>query len=457
MATILVVDDDLHVRRSIALILTQEGYEVEECESGEEAVGAIEKATYDIVICDLRLQVLDGMEVLRRTKQMHPDTEVLMMTAFGTIDSAVAAMREGAYDYIPKPVKREELALTVAKALERHALKSKIRHLERSVKDKFGFENIIAVNPAMLAVMHTAAAVAETDSTILISGESGTGKELIAGAIHNQSAYRHAAFVTVNCGALPEQLLESELFGHVKGAFTGAITSKRGLVEAAHNGTLFLDEIGEMSPAMQIKLLRFLESGELRRVGETHTRFVKVRLITATNRDLYQAMKEGVFREDLYYRLNVIPLHLPPLRERREDIPLLCNFFLRTCAEKLHKPATHITTDAMAMLMQNDWPGNVRELFNAIEHGVAMSSNGTLEVKDLPPRFSSSFGSEARVVKAEGSLADIEKSYIIKVLHEVNWHQAAACKILGLSKTTLYRRLKEYGIHSGLIAESMSN
>jgi DNA-binding NtrC family response regulator len=457
MNRILVVDDDQNVRRSLSKILSHEGFAVEEYASGVEALKAIEKTIFDLVVCDLRMQTVDGMEVLRRSKASHPDTEVLLMTAYATIDSAVAAMREGAYDYIAKPVKPEELILTVAKALERRALKNKNRQLERLVKDKFGFQKIIAINPAVVNLLGTAASVAETDTNILITGESGTGKELIAGAIHFHSAYRQFPFITVNCGALPEHLLESELFGHVKGAFTGAIDNKRGLVEAANKGTLFLDEIGDMSPAMQVKLLRFLESGEFRRVGETQTRFVKVRLISATHIDLQQAMKDGKFREDLYYRINVIHLHLPPLRERRDDVPSLSHYFLRKFAEKMRKNVGGISKEAMTLLVQNDWPGNIRELVNTIEHGVALCAGDSIQVKDLPPRFTASPNGAARFPFSSGTLADVEKSYIIKVLHDVDWHQAEACKILGVSKTTLYRRLKEYGIHTRLIADSLSN
>lgn len=457
MNRILVVDDDQNVRRSLSKILTHEGFAVEEYASGEEALKAIEKTIFDLVVCDMRMQTVDGMEVLRRSKASHPDTEVLLMTAYATIDSAVAAIREGAYDYIAKPIKPEELILTVAKALERRTLKSKNRQLERLVQDKFGFQKIIAINPTVVNLLSTAASVAETDTNILITGESGTGKELIAGAIHFHSAYRQFPFITVNCGALPEHLLESELFGHVKGAFTGAIDNKRGLVETANKGTLFLDEIGDMSPAMQVKLLRFLESGEFRRVGETQTRFVKVRLISATNIDLPMAMKEGKFREDLYYRINVIHLHLPPLRERREDVPSLCNYFLRKFAEKMHKNIAGISKEAMTLLVQNDWPGNVRELVNTLEHGVALCAGDTIQVKDLPARLTASSNGAARPQNSSGTLADIEKSYIIKVLHDVDWHQAEACKILGVSKTTLYRRLKDYGIHTRLIADSLSN
>jgi DNA-binding NtrC family response regulator len=457
MPTILIVDDDLGVRKSTAKILAQEGYEVQEQECGEDALRAVEKSIFDVVISDLRMKAVDGIEVLRRSKAIHPDTIVLMMTAHATVDSAVAAMREGAYDYITKPVKPDELILTVAKALEHRAMKNTILQLERRVKEKFSFDRIIAVNPKLVEILRTAAAVAATDSTILITGESGTGKELIAGAIHCHSNYRQGPFITVNCGALPEHLLESELFGHVKGAFTGAICSKRGLVEAADNGSLFLDEIGEMSPAMQIKLLRFLESGEFRRVGETKTRYVKVRLLVATNRDLHQAIKQGAFREDLFYRINVIPLHVPPLRERRDELPRLCNHFLRQCAEKIHKPVTGIAKEAMTLLIQHDWPGNVRELINTIEHGVTLCTGDSIQIKDLPPRFTTPLNGTLRPATSKGSLAEIEKNYILSVLQEVNWNQAAACKILELSKTTLYRRLKEYGIDTRMNGDSMSD
>ncbi|MFQ5629003.1 MAG: sigma-54-dependent transcriptional regulator, partial [bacterium] len=372
MAQILVVDDDRAVRRTIAIILKKEGYIIQEAQNGKDAIKQINKDIYDVVICDLVMHGLDGMDVLRHSKQVLPYGEVIMMTAFGGIETAVEAMRNGAYEYLTKPLKGEELTITVAKALERNTLRKKVHTLERSMHEQFGVENIITVNSTMRKIIKKALAVSGTDSSVLVTGESGTGKELIAGAIHHYSHYADKPFVPVNCGGLPEQLLESELFGHVKGAFTGAISNKRGLVEEADGGTLFLDEIAEMSSALQVKLLRFIQNGELRRVGDNETRRVNVRIITATNKDLHKAMETGKFRDDLYYRIAVIPLHLLPLRERKDDIPLLAQHFLRNFAEKQKKGKIHFTPAALSALQHYNWPGNVRELINAVEHGVAL-------------------------------------------------------------------------------------
>jgi DNA-binding NtrC family response regulator len=368
------------------------------------------------------------------------------------VDTAVQAMKEGAYDYLAKPFKNDELGITVAKALERNQLRQRVRQLERNIREKFGFENLIAASEKMHAVLRTAASVAGTDTSVLITGESGTGKELVAGAIHQLSPWRDKSFVAVNCSALPEPLLESELFGHVRGAFTGAVTNKRGLVEEADGGTLFLDEIGDAPLSIQVKLLRFLQNGEIRRVGENQVRCVKVRLIAATNRDLFQMMKAGTFREDLYYRINVIPLHIPPLRERREDILLLAQHFVKKHGQRLSRPANQLSKEVQSCLLQYNWPGNVRELEHAIEHAVALSSNEVIQPGDLPAMINQQ-PQYLSVLKngQNGSLAEVEKSYILKVLQDSNWNQKQACKILGLSKTTLYRRLKEYGLHTRLM------
>lgn len=369
-----------------------------------------------------------------------------MMTAFGAVETAVEAIRSGAYEYLTKPMQDEALTKTVAKAMERNALRKRIRDLERSMRDQFGVKNIITVNQVMQQIIKKALAVSGTDSSVLITGESGTGKELIAGMIHHYSHYAEKPFVPVNCGGLPEQLLESELFGHVKGAFTGAISSKRGLVEEADGGTLFLDEIAEMSPTLQVKLLRFIQNGEIRRVGDNELRRVSVRIIAATNKDLHKMMASGEFREDLFYRVAVIPLHLPPLRDRDDDISLLAQHFLRTFAEKSGKSDLHFSQAALHTLTSYRWPGNVRELMNAVEHGVALSSSAEVDTVHLPPRLLQSLDYLPPVQDRPATLAEVEKHYILKVLRETNGSQKKACKILDLSKTTLYRRLKEYDI-----------
>lgn len=450
MVKILVVDDELSVSHSLALNLQVAGYQVQEAGSGEEAILLIEKEIYDLVICDLRMEKMSGLEVLRRIKQCSPDTEVLMMTAFAAVDTAVQAMKEGAYDYISKPFQHEELLLTVSKALERNQLRLRVRVLEQRMREKYGIENVVASSEGMQEILRTTAALAGTDTTVLITGESGTGKELVANAIHQISPRREQPFIAVNCGALPEQLLESELFGHVRGAFTGAMTNKRGLTEEANGGTLFLDEIGDAPLSIQVKLLRFIENGEIRRVGDTQTLQVKARVIAATNRDLQQMMRAGAFREDLYYRLNVIPLHIPPLRERREDILLLAQHFLKKHMQRLNRPNIRLSQEAQSCLLQYRWPGNVRELSHAVEHAVTLSSNEIFQPSDFPPQISQP---PAAIKKKEtqhlmaGSLAEVEKAYIFQVLQDANWNQKQAGKILQLSKATLYRRLKEYGWH----------
>ena len=451
MVKILVVDDELSISHSLALNLKIAGYQVQEAGSGEEAIRLVEKEIYDLVICDLRMEKMSGLEVLRRIKQCSPDTEVLMMTAFAAVDTAVQAMKEGAYDYISKPFQHDELLLTVSKALERNQLRLRVRVLEQRMREKYGIENVVATSEAMQDILRTTAALAGTDTTVLITGESGTGKELVANAIHQISPRREQPFIAVNCGALPEQLLESELFGHVRGAFTGAMTNKRGLTEEANGGTLFLDEIGDAPLSIQVKLLRFIENGEIRRVGDTQTLQVKARVIAATNRDLQQMMRAGTFREDLYYRLNVIPLHIPPLRERREDILLLAQHFLKKHMQRLNRANIWLSQEAQSCLLQYRWPGNVRELSHAMEHAVTLSSNEIFQPSDFPPQISQP---PAAMKKKEtphlmvGSLAEVEKAYIFQVLQDANWNQKQAGKVLQLSKATLYRRLKEYGWHN---------
>jgi len=453
MIKILIVDDEPNVSRSIALNLTVAGYQVQEAKSGEVAIRLIEQEIYDLVICDLRMEKMSGIEVLRHIKQCAPDTEVLLMTAFAAVDTAVQAMKEGAYDYISKPFQNDELLLAVQKALEHNHLRLRVRLLEQRMRENYGIKNLVAASESMQALLRTTAALAGTEATVLITGESGTGKELIASAIHQLSHWREQPFIAVNCGALPEQLLESELFGHVRGAFTGAIANKRGLAEEANGGILFLDEIGDTPLAIQVKLLRFIETGEFRRVGDTQVQHVNVRVIAATNRDLAQMMRTGAFREDLFYRLNVIPLHIPPLRERRDDILLLAQHFLKKHAQSLNRPKIQLSKETQSCLLQYHWPGNVRELSHAIEHAVTLSSNDTLQPNDLPAQIGQpqvlidAIKKEGRDYQ-KGSLAEVEKAYIFKILQETDWNQKQAGKILRLSKATLYRRLKEYGWHN---------
>ncbi len=448
MSEILLVDDEKSVRSTLSLFLQKEGYKVTEAENGKEAIDQLGMHFFDLVITDLKMSPMDGLEVLRETKASNPMTEVIVMTGFGTVESGVEAIKSDAYDYIQKPFDRDEFLILVAKALERKELLSEVEFLQNELKEKYAFENIIGKSNEMLDVLSMVTKVAPTDSTILVTGESGTGKELVAKAIHLNSKRKSRAFVTINCGALPENLQESELFGHTRGAFTGAIREKRGLFQEANGGTLFLDEVGETVPSAQVKLLRFLQDGEIRRVGENEAIYVDVRLLAATNRDLEKAMQDGDFREDLYYRLNVIPIFLPPLRSRRDDIPLLVNHFLVRFIEKTKKKITSVSPEAMKILSGYNWPGNVRELENVMERAVILTNRNVIMPKDLPPsiRESKSVPVESLEPVGEQTLEDLEKDYILKILDRYDWNQKRASEVLGISTTTLWRKLKSYGI-----------
>ncbi len=447
MEKILLIEDEKNLRRSLALTLEMEGYAVEEATSGEEGLKRVASNEIDVVITDVRLPEMDGIQVIREVKSLKPDVEVLVMTAFGSIENAVEALQEGASDYITKPFREDEFRVRLQKALDQRRLKTRLRNLELARQQQVGFENIVTVSAKMKKILAQIQSIAPTDSTVFISGESGTGKELIASAIHQMSTRKEGPFVPVNCGAIPENLMESELFGHAKGAFTGASSDKIGLVEQANDGTLFLDEIGEATLAVQVRLLRFLENGELRRVGDPNVRYANVRLISATNRDLQDAIREGRFREDLFYRIHVIPIVLPPLRERIEDIPVLAHYFVRKYVEKFKKPIKFISPEAMNVLLTYSWPGNVRELQNTIEYACTFATPPKIVSEDLPEAV---LGRNTRVIssisKKSLSLAECERDYILQVLRETNWHQKKACEILEISKATLYRRLKEYGI-----------
>ncbi|KAA3656623.1 MAG: sigma-54-dependent Fis family transcriptional regulator [Calditrichaeota bacterium] len=452
MAKILVIDDESIVRNAISNLLVSDGLEVDQAESGTQALSLADSEIYDLVLCDLIMDDMNGINILKRFKKRSQDVEFIIITAFATIDSAIDALRNGAYHYLVKPVNDEELLLTVRKAIERNELRMKVRRLESQLRSQFGRDDFIAINPGMQRVIQNAMAVGNTESNILINGESGTGKEVLAHVIHSASRRADKPFVAVNCAAMPEALLESELFGHVRGAFTGATNTKRGLVEEANGGTLFLDEIAETTLEFQAKLLRFSQFGEIRRVGSNATSKVDVRVISATNKNLKEAMHNNKFREDLYYRLAVIPLHIPPLRERIEDISILAQHFLQIQNKKNDRQRMHFSNKAIAVMNKYAWPGNVRELMNAIEYSCAICESETIEVQDLPFALQSQselvpgFRSETN-----RTLEEVTKQYILHVLQETNWHQKKACQILGLSKTTLYRRLQQYGIKPKLM------
>src|SRR5213592_4359004 len=384
---VLVVDDERSMRELLAIMLRQAGHDVTVADGGTAAIEALNSDAFDLVITDLRMREIDGLAVLRAAKEHSPQTVVLVITAFASTETAVEAMKLGAYDYLTKPFKLDEIKLTIANALERKRLQDENQALKRQLRRQRGFENFIGKSRQMLDIFDTIRKAAEGVSTVLVTGESGTGKELVARAIHDESPRRNGPFVSVNCGAIPETLMESELFGHAKGAFTGAVADTVGLFSAAAGGTLFLDEITEVPPSVQVKLLRAIQEREIRRVGDTRDMRVDVRLIAASNRDLTKAIADGVLREDLYYRLNVIPIHMPPLRERIEDIPLLVSHFLARISKDVGRTVRGIAPDALAVLESYHWPGNIRELENVIERGFVLGVGDTLTTEALPPHL----------------------------------------------------------------------
>jgi two-component system response regulator HydG len=448
---LLVVDDQKNMRATTAMVLRQAGYLVDEAEDGAAALQQLEGSGYDVVLTDLRMPNVDGMEVLRTARQVAPETEVIVMTAYGTIASAVEAIRRGAYDFLAKPFKEEELLLRTAKAVEKRRLVGQVSVLTGEFRRRFGLDHVIGRSAAMQEVLDRVARVATSDATVLITGESGTGKELVARALHVSSRRGDRPFVPLNCAAVTETLLESELFGHARGAFTGATRARRGLFEEADGGTLFLDEIGETSLGFQAKLLRALQDGEIRRVGESASVRVDVRVIAATNQDLRKAIAEKRFREDLFYRLNVVPLRIPPLRERLEDVPLLAVHFLaqfnrRSGTQKVLTPA------ALAELGEYSWPGNVRELENMVEQAAALSPGpqiGPEEIRFEPvslPRAEAGPG-QARSLAAAVEAA--ERECIRSALQRCEGDLGRVAAELGVSSTTLWRRMKRLDLSAG--------
>lgn len=442
MANILLVDDQVNVRRSTAMLLQQDGHSVREATGRAQALSLLTTTEIDVVLTDVRMEGdHDGAALLRAVKIHHADTEVIIMTAFGTIDDAVEAMRMGAYDYLTKPLDPARLLITVRRASERRALAREVHELRAQVGAS---EQIIAVSPAMQAVLRTVAKVAGTDSTVLVTGESGTGKELVAAALHAQSGRRTGKFVPINCGGITETILESELFGHVKGAFTGAVSDKKGLFEEAHRGALFLDEIGEMPLMMQVRLLRFLQAGEVRRIGHTETRRVDVRVILATHRDLEEEVAAGRFRQDFYYRINVVTVHIPPLRERTDDIQPLVQYFLPRLAARLGRPVRGVAPGALDLLMAYPWPGNVRELKNALERALNLASGDIITEADLPAAVTVTAPVARATAFRTAEAADRER--LLTRLEQYRWNQSRAAASLGISRTTLWRKLRELRI-----------
>jgi len=440
---ILIVDDEESFRTHLKRLFVRRGYAVTEAANGAEALARAVQQRFDIVLLDIVLPGLDGVEVLRTIKEQTPETQVIMMTGNATVSNAIASMKLGAYDYLTKPFDFEELFILIERACELSALRqeSKALHLELDRQRKF--DEFVGSDGKTLAALALVNKVAPTDSTVLITGETGTGKELIAKAIHRKSHRQNKPFVVVNCSAMQETLLESEMFGYERGAFTGALKNKPGLIEVANTGTIFLDEVGDLQPNLQIKLLRFLENGEFRPVGSTQSRHADVRVIAATNRDLKKMMGEDKFREDLFYRLNVINIQLAPLRERHEDIEPLAKYFLKKFCAVMGKCVVGLEKEALDVLKQYDWPGNVRELENVIERAVILAAANTITADDLPADLihPTAFSLPPSNDK---SLAAIEREHILKILTETSGNKAQAAKILGITKKTLYAKLHQY-------------
>jgi len=441
---ILIVDDEAIVRESLRDWMSDVGYHVFAAENGSQALEIIERERLGIVIADLVMPGMDGIELMRRAKEIVPNIRVVIITAYGSVPTAIAAIREGAYDYIEKPFCPERVELLVEKMVEHQGLIEENISLHQKLEERYRFENIIAKSSKMQQVIEVIKVIAKSNATILITGDSGTGKELVARAIHSQSHRQGKPFVAVSCAALPESLLESELFGHEKGSFTGAHAQRKGKFEVANRGTLFLDEIGEMSANIQVHLLRVLEEKEFTRVGGNELIKVDVRVISATNKDMKKAVANGEFREDLYYRLNVVTIELPPLRERKDDIPLLGEHFLKKFAIDNQKEITGFSPDAIDFLLKYDWPGNVRELENAIERAVILAKNPSIEVTDLPQENLLTAGSAPQ----GGMLKEVEKNHILNILSQTRGNNLSeAARILGISRATLYNKIKEYGIY----------
>ncbi|GAB4412003.1 MAG: sigma-54 dependent transcriptional regulator [Thermodesulfovibrionales bacterium] len=444
---ILIVDDEKIALRNLEHVMKKEGYDVITTTSGQNALRLLQEQEFDVVLTDLKMEKVDGMEILDHCKKLYPDTEVIMITAYATIPSAVETMKKGAYDYIAKPFKLDEVRRIVKEAIEKVKLKKENRLLREELQRYEGKVKIITQDPEMQRLLDVARQIAPTDCNVLITGESGTGKELFARYIHYNSKRAEGPFFAINCGAFTEELLSNELFGHEKGAFTGATSMKKGLIEMASGGTLFLDEITEMAPSMQVKLLRVIQEKELLRVGGTEPLKVDVRFIAATNRDIQDAIKNGAFRQDLYYRLNVVSLRIPPLSERRDDIPLLSYYFLKKYSVLMNKDVTEIAEDVMAILINYDFPGNVRELENIMERGVALTNSNRIEIGHLPEDLKQLSIRTFR--KKNGripTLEEQEEAYIKWVLKEVGGNRTLAAQILGIDRVSLWRKLKKYGM-----------
>ncbi len=450
MAEVLIVDDDNSLRDSLRKALEKEGYSVSEASSGTAGLDKVRAEPPEVALVDLKMPDMSGLEVLKSLKATAPEVEVIMMTGFGTIETAVEAMKDGAYDFITKPFRRHVIVNALRKALERRSLVAVNRHLRNQLEMAMETHSIVGNSPAIRRVMELVEQVAPSSATVLIQGDSGSGKEWLANIIHNSSPRRGKPFIKVSCAALPETLLEAELFGYERGAFTGAVSRKEGRFELANGGTLFLDEVGEISPAMQVKLLRVLQTGEFERLGGTRTISSDVRLIAATNANLKRKLEDGTFREDLFYRLNVITMTMPPLRDRLEDLPLLATHFVQVFRDKNSKRIRGISTDAMELLKSYSWPGNVRELENAMERAVVLSKDDLITPQDLPDNIVDRRRDDSEIKIPLGMpLEEVERKVIKETLVRSNGEKAVTAKLLGISTRTIYRKLGEEALRRG--------
>ncbi len=449
----MIIDDEPLMRITVQDALINEGYQVTSAETGKKGLSLFKENPVDILITDLRLPDQDGLHILKEIRTIHPETQVIIITAYGSIDSAVTAMKEGASDYLTKPFSMDELLLVIRRLLRMKQLEEENVLLRERIEERFGLEGLVGKSPQMQKIYDLIETVSQTDATVLIQGESGTGKEMVANAIHFKSLRKNGPFVKVNCSALPETLLESELFGHEKGAFTGAIKQRKGRFEMADGGTLFLDEIGELSPGVQVKLLRVLQERKFERVGGNETLSVNVRLICATQKDLKEEIQRGDFREDLYYRLNVVPIQLPPLRERREDILLLADHFLEKFSRKMGKEITGLSQEAKTLLLKYPFPGNIRELENMLERAIALLKGKVIQAGDLPEEVCENtmpIQTLCEKIQASRPLATavslFEKEYIQSVLEKTKGKKGQAAELLGISRKTLWEKIKELEI-----------
>jgi DNA-binding NtrC family response regulator len=442
---ILVVDDDPEMCQTISDVLCEEGFSVDTLNESMQASKLLRNKEFDVIVTDLRMKGLKGLDLLGETRKVNPPPPVIIITAFGTIESAIQAMKMGAYDYITKPFKMEELVLTIQKALEHRLLKKEIIRLKREVESRYHFHHLIGKSPSMQRIYDLIERISESSSNVLITGESGTGKELVARAIHYNGSRKEGPFIALNCAAIPETLLESELFGYKKGAFTDAKSDKKGLIFEAKEGTLFLDEITEMLPTLQAKLLRVIEEREVRPLGDTNSYPFDVRIISTTNQDIQALIQGGRFREDLYYRLKVIDMELPPLRERREDIPLLIQHFVAKFSRDVKKNVSGVSGDALKILLNYSWPGNIRELENVIQRAITLGQHEMVLPEDLPPLMTREMDGDGfeKALQKRYTVDQLEKEYIKRVLIEAGGNKSKAAEILGLDRKTLYRKLKD--------------